>query len=225
MYIIPPSLRRYLEIRKARNILADVSENYKIKGVYHTPDTPEIEAKTGHLVFIYDDMMKDRKDFVVIKDLISAHAGRAFAQIAVEAYTSVKTGKVIAFLSNKDGVPSWANQTGSQAAPIRGDLYLVPTKSMFALDKLFYNEIYCERIQVDCDRWRYKTYWSQLHNRTHVTKLGSNTYKAWIYLGIPEMWDLDGGYMWKPLQIYKSRNQFKPETYYYHSYRRSPLAR
>lgn len=223
MNLIPTFIRRIHDTRKAKNIITDIRENFMINGAFHTPDAPEIEAKVGHLVLFYDDMMKDRKEFSTISEYVHGHVGRAFANIAVEAYISTKTGKVIAFLSNKDSVPTWANQVGAEAAPIRGDVYLVNPQAIFVLDKLFGNNVYCERVLVDCDRWRYKTYWSEFYNRTHKTPLNFNTIKAWIYLGIPEKWDIDGGYTWKPLHIYRSRNKFKPDTYYFHSYRRSPL--
>jgi len=209
-------LRYQYQLKKARILLEDISANHRYNGngAYTTPDAPAISSKRAHLVFLYDyNIWKE------MQDLLVGRAGRAFTNINVEAFVSNRTGKVIAFHSRNEPKPTWSDcQANNPGLPIRGELWLVSPKSIFKLDKFYGNRVHCLREEIVCTGWRHKSYYSKLHNRIHITKSVQRTIKAWVYLGIPEQWDIDAGYNWKPLKIRQSKNK-EPLYFYYHTYR------
>jgi|SRR5882672_3314287 len=180
-------------------------------GAFMTPDAPALEAKVEHLVFIYDDMMFNRAEYPAIEHLVVEHMGPGLAFVSVEAYISKDTGRVIAMLSDRQERAVWSDHQGSYAAHIRGSLFKVKPKAFLELDSIYANNIYCKRHEIICDLWK---------RRSNTQLLD----KAWTYLAIPERWELDGGYEWRPLNINK-HNYFAEEPHYYHSSRSSKLVR
>lgn len=218
------SLLRKIKLRHDLNVGRKILEMQKPRwrhnghGEWTTPDAPLIEAKDAHLVFLYDC-----KEWRSIKDLLSGFVGRAFTDINVEAFVSKKTGRVIAFPSHNGAKPVWSDcQRNNPGCPIRGELWLVPSKTIFELDRFYGNRVQYMRTEIPCTGWRHKSYFSETHNRTHVTSDVPRPMKAWIYLGVPEEWDIDAGYNWEPLRIRHSKNK-EPHAFYYHSYRSDPL--
>lgn len=184
-----------------------------------TPDAPLINQKDAHLVFLYDC-----REWRSIHDLLAGFCGRAFTTVDMEAFESNLTGRVIAFKSHNGSLPVWSDcQKNNPGAPLRGELWLVPSKTIFELDKFYGNGIYYQRVEIDCTSYRHKVYESLTHNRMHVTSDIPREIKAWIYMAIPDAWDVDAGYTWSPLRLRKSKNK-EPKTFYYHSYRSDPLA-
>lgn len=205
------ALKRWWQTRKANRFIAKQGES-------KTPDAPLINSKDAHLIFLYD--VKEHRN---IMDLLAARCGRAFSCLDVEAFENNDTGRVVAFKSHNGSLPAWSDcQANNPGAPIRGELWLVPSSTIFELDRYYGNEVYYKRIEIDITQWRHKTYRSPTHDRTHVTSDVQRFGKAWIYLGIPEAWAIDAGYSWSPLRLRKSKNK-EPHKFYYHSYRSDPL--
>lgn len=173
-------------------------------GVFRTPDAPALEAKGEHLVFIYDDMMFYRSEYPIIEPLVLEYVGPGMALLDVEAFISKDTGKVIAVIANGSGKrPIWSDHQGLYKAHIRGCVFKVNHSAVKELDKLYGNNIYYQRHEIICDVWKRR------HNRVSYRM-------AWMYIGIPEQWELDAGYHWEPLHINPS-NYFAPECHYYHN--------
>lgn len=184
-----------------------------------TPDAPILNQKDAHLVFLYDC-----REWRSIRDLLSGFCGRAFTAVDMEAYESNVTGRIIAFKSHNGSLPAWSTcQANNPGAPLRGELWLVPTRTIFELDKLYGNEVYYNRVEIDITHYKHKAYESLTHDRMHVTPDVQRRIKAWIYLGVPEEWGIDAGYHWSPLRLRRSKNK-EPKVFYYHSYRSDPLA-
>ena len=186
--------------------------------VSRTPDAPHINAKRSHLVFLYDC-----REWKSLHDLLEGFYGRGFTVSNMEAFENNNTGRVIAFNSHNGALPKWTMcQANNPGAPLRGELWLVPSKAIFELDKFYANGVMYRRVLIDVMQNRHKSYKSLTHDRTHVTDDVQRVEKAWVYLGIPEAWDVDAGFLWKPLQLRKSKNK-EPHVFYYHSYRSDPL--
>lgn len=174
-------------------------------GVFRTPDAPVLEAKAEHLVFIYDNMMKDRAEYALISDLVKDNCflGPALALLHVECYISKFTNKIIAFPAFNGPRPSWT----TNQAPIRGHIFKMPAMGIFELDKMYGNNVYSKREETLCEVWNKKI------------RNGQCIDLAWIYLGIPDKWELNVYREWEPLQI-NDHNKYTPEKHYYHSSRR-----
>lgn len=202
----------FRSFRKPRELTFEEKFNQHDTGVFMTPDAPAMEAQKDHLVFIYDEMMKDRPEDAIISHLIISSMGPGLALVSVETYVNKTTGKVIAFPAHNGSRPIWSDKKGSYSAPIRGHLFLMKSNSIFELDSIYGNNVYYRRSQETCEAWNNK-----VKNKPYLEI-------AWIYLGIPERWDIDGGYEWEPLKI-NHRNHFTEEDHYYYSSRGLPLVR
>lgn len=173
-----------------------------------TPDAPAMEAQKEHLVFIYDEMMKDRVEYPLIESLTLDFLGPALALTYVECYISKLTGKIIAFHACNGPRPSWT----TNSAPIRGHLFKMKPKAIFELDGMYGNNVYSKREETLCEVWNKK-----IRNGIYIDI-------AWMYLGIPERWELNVYREWEPLKI-NNHNRYTPEKHYYHSSRGLPLVR
>lgn len=203
---------RKRQMNKASKFLADHKENCR------TPDAPLINQKDAHLVFLYDC-----REWRSIHDILAGFYGRAFTAVNMEAFERRGTGRVVAFKSHNGALPAWStSQRNNPGAPLRGELWIVPAKTIFELDTFYGNGLYFNRVEIDCTHHRHKVYESLTHNRMHVTPDAQRKVKAWIYLGIPEAWDVDAGYNWTPLRLRHSKNK-EPKSFYYHSFRSDPL--
>lgn len=200
------------QVLKAKKFLEDHQENSR------TPDAPLINRKDAHLVFLYDC-----REWRSLRDILAGFYGRAFTAVDLEAYERRDTGRVVAFKSHNGSLPAWSmSQLNHPGAPLRGELWLVPSQTIFELDKFYGNGLFFQRVEIDCTHHRHKTYQSLTHDRMHVTSDVQRKLKAWIYLGIPEAWNVDAGYNWTPLRLRKSKNK-EPHAFYYHSFRSDPL--
>lgn len=170
-----------------------------------TPDAPAMEAKGEHLIFIYDNMMYDRIEYALIEHLVmeDGYLGPALALIHVECYISKYSEKIIAFRAGNGPRPAWT----TNSAPIRGHLFVMKPNAIFELDGLYGNNVYSKREETLCEVWNKKI------------RNGKSIDIAWIYLGIPEKWELNVYREWEPLKI-NQPNRYTPEKHYYHSSRR-----
>lgn len=211
---------KYIKHR-AKNTLEKITREYKIPGTntYHTPDAPAVGAKDYHLVLFYDDMMLDRPEHFRIEHLIKGRAGQGTTTENVEAWVQNGTTKVLAFPAfHKVTKPAWMDQNGANPSPIKGDLFKFGWRDIFLLDKMFENTVLCNRVEVDTVSWLHKSYFSQIHGRTHTTQENPRYRKAWIYLANPVYWDDKITYdSWKPLTIWTPRKREKGEGIYFHN--------
>src|SRR5262249_25250163 len=134
--------------------------------------------------------------------------GPGLADLPVKAYIDKETGKVVAFAADDDNIPEWATHKIGSSAPIRGFVIVVNSDNLFELDRVMGNSIYFRRVEAICELWRFR-------NGPQCIQ------PAWIYLGIPDRWDVDAGYKWQPLKIL-NKHFFCERSHYYHS-RSSPL--
>jgi hypothetical protein len=214
-------------IQQAKRTLEQITREYKIPGtdIYHTPDAPAVDAKDFHLVLFYDEMMKGKSEHSKIDWVVQDEVGQGITQANVQAWVHEPTKKVLAFPAfDKEAKPAWMGQTGANPAPIKGDLFKIPTSGVFILDKMFENMINYQRFEVDTVSWLRKNYFSHTHNRTHTTVENPKHRKAWIYLANPDRWqDISTYDGWKPLTIYPPRNREKGSGVYYNASRRDQL--
>lgn len=183
----------------------------------YTTDASEINASPTALVLIYDNMMVDRDQHGLISPFIRSYAGPSFSNEPVKAYIHEATGQAVAFETN-DFCPEWVtpSEGTDPSVVIKGDAFQVPSDAIYELDKLFRNGVEYHRHRVSVQTWQNKSYYSEQFSRTHTSPLVARFQSAWIYLGVPEFWGVDG-YNWHPMRFYRARNPLKPRNYYFYN--------
>jgi hypothetical protein len=88
-------------------------------------------------------------------------------------------------------------------AKIKGELWKVPSKSFFFLDKLYENGKLFRRERVSLELPLRMLY--QNGNDSFVERIITEQ-EAYMYIGIPEIWEplIDGGYLFQPVTIYEN---------------------
>lgn len=214
---------KYWDTQRAKRITPYVMHTHQVEGVFTTPDAPLIDEKPFHLFFFYDDMMLERPMHHLVSQFEPEFTGRGFTKVNALAWKNKVTGVVIAERVDNRSVPEWAIPSDVHASPLplRGDLFLLKKRDVFLLDRILRNNIQFDRMLVPTERWIHKSYFSHIHDRTHVTVSNPHYANAWVYFAKPDVWNVSAD-SWEPLPFFKSRNTAKPRYYSFHGERHEP---
>lgn len=183
----------------------------------YTPDACLLSQYDYLPVFIYDRLMEGRDDHDRIMDFIQPNGPIGFTR---DYYTTWRKnlGKLsfpIALeTKRKPNNPGWADLARETSwfkdavpALVKGIVHILARERIYELDKHYRNTVNFQRkkvlIQIPC--------------RPKEKASSGNEYMmrlwCWMYLGIPEHWEpqLDGGYFFSPVRIYKPKNELLSE--------------
>lgn len=211
----------------------------------YTPDGADLCRKRLQNLFVYDDMMQNRKDHTSTLDGYSLFQAKAYT--VDDHYTLFKhdLGKesyLIPFEephARRAANADWMNPQalcgavrGAPPATIRGEIFSVSPYRLFELDKRYENgySFLRKRIQiiVPCEEKRQvKTYYQQDGKWKYewTSQERDTIVECWMYLGRKEYWEhpnpkdhptLDGGFYFRPVRVFKP-NKPGGFPYYYHT--------
>jgi hypothetical protein len=191
---------------------------HKLEGVYTTPDAARIQSRNHWMVFVFDDLMRDRPQHGIIQRFDPLYAGKGFSERNVKSWRNTITGQVIAFDAADEEIPVWSepNRKNASPIPVRGECFIFPSRNIFELDKIMRNRIDFVRTGIFVTRWRYYTHVCPQTGKCVNTQHLPVSDPAWMYMAHPERFAIDAS-TWEPLSFYPSRNEFKPRYYSFHN--------
>lgn len=190
-----------------------------------TPDIYKLDQYEKQLVFIADELMKA---FPLHLNFIKGaqYCGTAYTHNLFSVFKYKVPGKVSPIvLPTKYHVP--------RSCRVKGELWLVPAYHIPFIDTYKMNGEVFQRLRVRVDTpfrelkttemlsseervdKRIKTWYNIPKELLTEPRIASN--RAWMYIGIPSYWEplLDGGYMFSPVKIFRSRNTSIGDYFYF----------
>lgn len=198
----------------------------------NTPDVADLSNKHYAVIFVYNALMKKRRDHEVLEPV--AFCGDAYTTFDVNGWYRKKDKLPIVMKPQiLQHQPSWGKQKNAHAAILKGEVFVIPTRKLYDLDLYHDNGVQFirQRIEVEIP------YEEDILNKDHiVVKSGllSHTRKVWAYLGNPDYWwgeadpfsyATSNGHLeshcinsidFTPMPIYTPKKTWK-ELYYYHA--------
>lgn len=150
----------------------------------YTPDISRLCQYEGHLLFVADELMRQRRKHDLIRDCEFKGAAITSSPLAMVMKDQGKLSfPVILDTKSADDRPYWA-----KLCQIKGELFAVPTSTIVLLDKAKENRVSFLRQKITIDL----TYRKQLWNRRDGWHLSSeiiHKQEVWTYLGVPTYWN------------------------------------
>lgn len=212
-----------------KNELEDLNVRFQLKALNesareetkHTHDLPDLLSTQRQPLFVCDDHMRHRS----LHNGFGEYAefrGKAFTSVLFKGY--LYQDKIPLFFFAQDKMneipPDWQDQTDAHPCVVRGEVFLVPSEVIYLLDKKYENEYNFIRKLVPIHIWRARVYvdFTKPGNRK-VSPFSPIAGKAWMYCANQDYWNIDGGFNYKPMTIFRSNKRYKPRQYYFHSLR------
>lgn len=234
-----------LEILAKQIAKEEAEHEFKIKTLQNainktvcTPDTAELANKTTVAVFVYNDLMKKRRDHEALEPI--AFCGEAYTDFDVNGWYRKKDKMPICMRPQiLSRIPKWSGmQKNAHAAILKGEVFLISVNKLFELDLYHDNRVQFIRQKIDI-KIPYSEdvespYTGDTVNTTVVVRTGTHLYKGkvWAYLGNPAFWwgDADpfsfarneqssgqiNNIDFVPMPIFTPKKTWK-ELYYYHA--------
>jgi gamma-glutamylcyclotransferase (GGCT)/AIG2-like uncharacterized protein YtfP len=168
---------RLATIKKIENTLSRTS---------NTPDVADLSNKIGAVIFVYNDLMKKRRDHELLEPL--AFGGDAYTVFEVNGWYRKKDQLPIILrpqiLHRK---PEWSVQKNAHSAIIKGEVYVVKANKLHELDLYHDNGVQFIRQRIDITI----PFEEDLLNKDHIiVKSGQYHHmrKVWAYIGNPFHW-------------------------------------
>lgn len=200
-----------------------------------SPDLTKLQSRKYRAFFIYDTLMKGRKDFHLIEPFIlqtdpegDSTVYNAYTNDRFEVWQRTRDDGYSFPVALRTGSPTAKNdfsQKGGNSvgsARVKGKLYLIDTSVINSLDNIKANRLVFERELVDVlIPYKTRTIHKESLKSIHISDELPQIVRAQMYVGINEHWEpmLDGGYEFQPVQLFRP-NQAKVwnpehEPYYY----------
>ena len=186
----------------------------------HTPDIADLSNRIGAVVFVYNNLMKGRRDHHLLNPI--GFGGNAYTGNLYNGW--YRRADHIPIMLNpfiKNEKPVWAVQTGAHAAQFKGELYIVSIATLKELDKYHTNGVEFIRQRIDIDL----TYEEDILTKDkQIVKSGvyHSQKKAWCYVGNPDYWWTGSNAInsmdFIPMPIFTPHKTWK-DLYYFHSLR------
>lgn len=191
------------------------------RAAIHTPDIVEVESKPLHNVFIYNEC----KDNHAKHNIIGPEAIYLYTSFTMHKYSTwmKKQGedtKIVALekdfpYEKLDEVGNWHKE--SRRFRIKGELYSVRPKLIFALDNYHKNGV--EYIRKRIPILIPYRYIERIGGEVKISEYRVLKKDAWIYIGITEHWEdqLDGGFLFDTVRTFntKGHNEWPNVEPYY----------
>jgi len=195
---------------------------WRIEGMYCTPDISTIEDNMYNLLFVCDTLIQGEKKFKQIEDncilVANCFTVNNFEFWAKDLGT--ETFPIPLETDKKATFEEWADLNTSrlaQPAKIKGQLLAIRGNTLISLDKDYSNTIIYERKKVHIHIPNRQIHY--LENDKTDIKMCDMGLWVWMYVGIPAYWSdiIDIGFRCKPVTIYKSKAMMKEPYYYFPS--------
>jgi gamma-glutamylcyclotransferase (GGCT)/AIG2-like uncharacterized protein YtfP len=152
----------------------------------NTPDVAELSNRIGAVIFVYNDLMKKRRDHEVLEPI--AFGGDAYTVIMVNGWYRKKDRLPIIMRPQiHHRKPEWSMQKNAHAAIVKGEVYVVKANKLHELDLYHDNGGQFIRQRVDINI----PFEEDILNKDHIM-IKSGQYhmyrKAWAYIGNPHYW-------------------------------------
>ena len=179
--------------------------------IHRTPDIAALERRSHHLLFVYDETLRDhpRKDILQdCEELCTAFTTEDFAlwkfKLGIESYP-------IALENEFKTVRS---------AKIKGKLYKVYSSKFLELDLHKVNGVEFTRLRTTLRvpyHYRGWTEWYKEHGKAVPPPKQEQTLRAWMYVGISDYWHplLDAGANFGLVRCFRPNKYFKHDYYCY----------
>lgn len=201
----------------------------------YTPDIYKLDQYEKQLVFIADELMKAfplHLNFIkgtvahATEPKATQYCGTAYTRNLFSVFKYKVPGKVSPIiLPTKYHVP--------RSCRVKGELWLLPAYYIPFIDMYKMNGEVFQRLRVRVDvpfrelktteqlssyervDKRIKTWYNIPKDLLTEPRIESN--RAWMYVAIPSYWEplLDGGYMFSPIKIFRSRNTAIGDYFYF----------
>lgn len=199
-----------------------------------TPDLPAVETQERHIVFIYDTMMDGGSDRNILTNE-AKHLAYAYTKILMILWRTqdyvVPIVEPIPFTRPEWCDPPKLATRKISSAPIRGQVFEIPTEVLITLDKLKQNGTMYRRIQMPIAVPAVRHFKTMKDNITKVEQAPEKIYNihAWMYIGDNDYWNerVDGGFTFSPARIvlprrtkgppWDEKNPWRKEFYYYNN--------
>lgn len=206
MFWFNPFNKYSFELRRTRRNAAFVFKQHTINGVATTPDAALVDEQANHMVMIFDQMMVGHSQHRVISQFHPLYAGRGFTCTNTKCWQNTITGQIVAIDTDEE-LPDWQEPSGmnfrAPPIPLCGDLFVLPKRAIFILDKLLENNIRCQRTFIATKRW--------------VQGADGNPHHSSAFVYYTKTEQLEGtADTWQPLMHHRrrSRDISRPRWYY-----------
>lgn len=157
---------------------------------YYTPDFNNLKTFENIPVFIYDNLMSNFDD--------SKYLRKFGAKFLGASKTAVSNFNLLKFTPSNRRKQTYVALTNGSSGSMRkghvfGDVYAVPPKMMLALDNIYRNgKMFFRR--------KTTVFLTQQEVKTGNQSVGRPSMPAWMYIGIPHIWEnilgLEGAPIW-----------------------------
>ncbi len=168
----------------------------------NTPDVADLSNKIGAVIFVYNDLMKRRRDHELLEHL--HFAGDAYTLMEVNGWYRRKDAlPIVLFPQILSRIPAWtceierdedgeirrrkSTQHNAHAAIIKGEVYVIKANKLYELDLYHDNGVQFIRQRIDI----HIPYEEELLTRDKQVAYSGIYHhhrKAWAYIGNPFYW-------------------------------------
>jgi Gamma-glutamyl cyclotransferase, AIG2-like len=171
---------------------------------YFTPDMVTLEKYQFQLLFIYDRMMHNYPEHMLIEE----HGVQLPTAFSLPEFSLWK--HELGLESYPVAIRTRHKEILCPTARVKGELYAMRPYQFLELDKHRLNgvEFIRERVQLVVP----------YHSARNPGIQCLQGIKAWMYVGNPDYWNdqLDGGFSFRPATLLEAHNQYLKKYYFFH---------
>lgn len=188
-----------------------------------TPDVYELACRPFAILFVYNDLMKKRRDHEALEPL--KFCGDAYTTFEVNGWYRKKDKLPIVMKPQiLSRVPAWGRQYNAHAAILKGEVFIVSVQKIYDLDLYHDNGVQFTRQRIDIEipytEDVESVYTENVVNADRVIRTNSYIHKtkAWAYLANVDYWwnERINSIDFTPMPIFTPKKTWK-NLYYYHA--------